>query len=88
MTKMKYVTPRYSYSTGGYSSDWSQRNRFFAGCCGATFLYRTSKVIPDAGKGIKVIAQKKYDEVDNELLQIKHIKTKNGNITVLIRKKV
>ena len=54
-------------------------------CCGMSYDYKNMpKTIRSAGKGIRVLYGEHGRQRKTEKLSVSHVKTKNGNITVVL----
>lgn len=58
----------------------------FASCCGSRY-YDTCSDVPHTSQGISLYNGKFGEERTTEVDMIKHVKTKNGVLTVAIRSK-
>lgn len=64
----------------------AERN-YFSNCCGASYSPTTPKTVsPTRIKGIRVVGGIVGKERNDDKAQVAHIRTKNGDITILIRK--
>ncbi len=73
-------------------SDWDNRyvkadSSWFANCCGATYVHKVSEKTKFNAphKGIRVFSGIHGKEYEGTKQFLKHIKTRNGDITVNIR---
>lgn len=66
----------------------AERN-YFSNCCGASYSPGPQKTInPARTKGIRVVGGIIGNKCNNDKAQIAHIRTRNGDITIAIRKKM
>lgn len=63
-------------------------NHWLCGSCGARFQDNPDADLTRIHNGIKIIPGTSSKEQDNEVFSITHVKTRNGDLTVGIRKKV
>ena len=75
---------KYSYKE---VSAWSY-SHWLCGSCGARFQDNPDAKLNHIHNGVKIIPGTKQAEADNKVFAIKHVKTRAGDITVGIRRKV
>ena len=62
-------------------------NPYGFSCCGASYSKAMKPRITAKHEGIRICEGRQFTEENTDERQIKHVETRNGTITVVVRKK-